>query len=71
MNQKHLLNFIKTTLNKYPDEIVSADGLTLKEHFKPIKVTSDDMNVDMLDVHAVSKLKFKEDVINMIFKGST
>lgn len=62
MNQKHLLTFIKTTLEKNPDEVVSADGLTLKELFKPIIVASDDMNVDMLDVHAVSKLKCQEDI---------
>jgi AMP deaminase len=55
MNQKHLLRFIKKTLKNHSDEVVSADGLTLKQVFESMKLTSYDLTVDMLDVHAVSK----------------
>ncbi|XP_025418247.1 AMP deaminase 2 isoform X3 [Sipha flava] len=52
MNQKHLLRFIKKTLKNHSDEVVSADGLTLKQVFESMKLTSYDLTVDMLDVHA-------------------
>lgn len=58
MNQKHLLRFIKKTLKNHSDEVVSAGGMTLKQVFESMKLTSYDLTVDMLDVHAVSKFKF-------------
>lgn len=57
MNQKHLLRFIKKTLKNHADEVVSANGMTLKQVFESMKLTSYDLTVDMLDVHAVSVLK--------------
>ena len=59
MNQKHLLRFIKKTLKTNEDEVVtvSKDGpMTLQEVFKSMNLTSYDLTVDMLDVHAVSLL---------------
>jgi len=56
MNQKHLLRFIKKTLKNHSDEVVSAGGMTLKQVFESMKLTSYDLTVDMLDVHAVSRL---------------
>lgn len=58
MNQKHLLRFIKKTLKNHSDEVVTAGGMTLKQVFESMKLTSYDLTVDMLDVHAVSKLKY-------------
>lgn len=55
MNQKHLLRFIKKTLKNHADEVVYAGGMTLKQVFESMKLTSYDLTVDMLDVHAVSK----------------
>uniref|UniRef100_A0A2H8TGI5 AMP deaminase n=1 Tax=Melanaphis sacchari TaxID=742174 RepID=A0A2H8TGI5_9HEMI len=52
MNQKHLLRFIKKALKNHSDEVVSADGMTLKQVFESMKLTSYDLTVDMLDVHA-------------------
>ncbi|XP_060857396.1 LOW QUALITY PROTEIN: AMP deaminase 2 [Metopolophium dirhodum] len=52
MNQKHLLRFIKKTLKNHSDEVVSAGGMTLKQVFESMKLTSYDLTVDMLDVHA-------------------
>lgn len=57
MNQKHLLRFIKKTLKNHADEVVSANGMTLKQVFESMKLTSYDLTVDMLDVHAVSTFK--------------
>jgi len=53
MNQKHLLRFIKKTLKNHANEVVSGDGMTLKQVFETMKLTSYDLTVDMLDVHAV------------------
>lgn len=58
MNQKHLLRFIKKTLKNHADEVVTAGGMTLKQVFESMKLTSYDLTVDMLDVHAVSKYNF-------------
>jgi len=63
MNQKHLLRFIKKTLKNHSDEVVSAGGMTLKQVFESMKLTSYDLTVDMLDVHAVSK-QFKKEKYN-------
>ncbi|VVC27125.1 AMP deaminase,Adenosine/AMP deaminase domain,Metal-dependent hydrolase,Adenosine/AMP deaminase [Cinara cedri] len=52
MNQKHLLRFIKKTLKNHSDEVVSANGMTLKQVFESMNLTSYDLTVDMLDVHA-------------------
>ena len=57
MNQKHLLRFIKKKLRVDSDQIVThRDGkdLTLKQVFESLNLTSYDLSVDMLDVHAVS-----------------
>ena len=57
MNQKHLLRFIKKTLKNEADEYVTQtkEGpMTLKEVFQSMNLTSYDLTVDMLDVHAVS-----------------
>ncbi|KAK9709785.1 AMP deaminase [Popillia japonica] len=55
MNQKHLLRFIKKTLKNHADEVVTVtDGkqMTLKEVFQSMNLTTYDLTVDMLDVHA-------------------
>ncbi|XP_050526519.1 AMP deaminase 2 isoform X2 [Daktulosphaira vitifoliae] len=52
MNQKHLLRFIKKTLKNHADEVVTAGGMTLKQVFESMNLTSYDLTVDMLDVHA-------------------
>ncbi|XP_067677001.1 AMP deaminase 2-like isoform X1 [Haliotis asinina] len=56
MNQKHLLRFIKKKMKTSEDEVVCKDRngktLTLAEVFKSLNLTTYDLNVDMLDVHA-------------------
>ncbi|KAJ8954801.1 hypothetical protein NQ318_014913 [Aromia moschata] len=55
MNQKHLLRFIKKTLKKNADEVVSVTNgvpMTLQEVFQSMNLTTYDLTVDMLDVHA-------------------
>uniref|UniRef100_A0A1B6MLD3 AMP deaminase n=1 Tax=Graphocephala atropunctata TaxID=36148 RepID=A0A1B6MLD3_9HEMI len=55
MNQKHLLRFIKKTLKNHADEVVTCnrDGeMTLRQVFQSMNLTSYDLTVDMLDVHA-------------------
>ncbi|ORY81929.1 hypothetical protein BCR37DRAFT_379834 [Protomyces lactucae-debilis] len=55
MNQKHLLRFIKAKLKKAPDEVVIfRDGkyLTLQEVFESLNLTSYDLSIDTLDMHA-------------------
>ncbi|CAO1382196.1 unnamed protein product [Diamesa serratosioi] len=56
MNQKHLLRFIKKTLKQNADEVVTvAKGgvkMTLSEVFQSMNLTTYDLTVDMLDVHA-------------------
>ncbi|XP_014246157.1 AMP deaminase 2 [Cimex lectularius] len=55
MNQKHLLRFIKKTLKNHLDEVVTQtkdEKMTLKEVFQSMNLTSYDLTVDMLDVHA-------------------
>nr|XP_011463511.1 PREDICTED: AMP deaminase-like isoform X2 [Fragaria vesca subsp. vesca] len=68
MNQKHLLNFIKSKLKKEPDEVVIfRDGkyLTLKEVFKSLDLTGYDLNVDLLDVHADKTTFHRFDKFNL------
>ncbi|XP_023708982.1 AMP deaminase 2 isoform X2 [Cryptotermes secundus] len=55
MNQKHLLRFIKKTLKNHADEVVTnskGHSMTLREVFQSMNLTSYDLTVDMLDVHA-------------------
>jgi AMP deaminase len=55
MNQKHLLRFIKSKMKKFPNEVVLyRDGkhLTLAEVFASIDLTSYDLSIDTLDMHA-------------------
>ncbi|XP_033205598.1 AMP deaminase 2 isoform X2 [Bombus vosnesenskii] len=56
MNQKHLLRFIKKTLKNHADEIVTysknKETMTLREVFQSMNLTTYDLSVDMLDVHA-------------------
>jgi AMP deaminase len=63
MNQKHLLRFIKKTLKTNADEVVtvtkSGQKMTLQDVFKSMNLTTYDLTVDMLDVHAVSEIIFQ------------
>ncbi|XP_037025853.1 AMP deaminase 2 isoform X3 [Bradysia coprophila] len=55
MNQKHLLRFIKKTLKNNADEVVTISkgkAMTLADVFKSMSLTTYDLTVDMLDVHA-------------------
>lgn len=59
MNQKHLLRFIKKTLKNHEDEVVTLHKgvpMTLKAVFQSMNLSTYDLTVDMLDVHAVSSL---------------
>uniref|UniRef100_A0A1Q3G448 AMP deaminase n=2 Tax=Culex tarsalis TaxID=7177 RepID=A0A1Q3G448_CULTA len=55
MNQKHLLRFIKKTLKNSADEVVTVtkgQAMTLAQVFQSMNLTTYDLTVDMLDVHA-------------------
>lgn len=57
MNQKHLLRFIKKTMKSWPDDLVALNSTTnkpmsLQEVFQSMNLTTYDLTVDMLDVHA-------------------
>jgi AMP deaminase len=55
MNQKHLLRFIKKTLKNHADEVVTVTRqgeMTLEQVFTSMRLTTYDLTVDMLDVHA-------------------
>ncbi|KAF5280417.1 hypothetical protein FQR65_LT03226 [Abscondita terminalis] len=55
MNQKHLLRFIKKALKTNADEVVTISNgvpMTLKQVFQSMNLTTYDLTVDMLDVHA-------------------
>uniref|UniRef100_A0A182JES1 AMP deaminase n=1 Tax=Anopheles atroparvus TaxID=41427 RepID=A0A182JES1_ANOAO len=55
MNQKHLLRFIKKTLKNSADEVVTVTKgtpMTLAQVFQSMNLTTYDLTVDMLDVHA-------------------
>lgn len=61
MNQKHLLRFIKRTLRTQPDAVVAHNKgapMTLKSVFEEMQLDAYDLNVDILDVHAVSGTVF-------------
>ncbi|XP_020086432.1 probable AMP deaminase isoform X1 [Ananas comosus] len=68
MNQKQLLRFIKSKLQKEPDEVVIfRDGtyMTLKEVFESLDLTGYDLNVDLLDVHADKSTFHRFDKFNL------
>lgn len=55
MNQKHLLRFIKKTLKNNAGEVVTVTNgvkMTLADVFQSMNLTTYDLTVDMLDVHA-------------------
>ncbi|KAI7695338.1 AMP deaminase 2 [Sarcoptes scabiei] len=55
MNQKHLLRFIKKTIKTRRNDLVCLENgkpLTLEQVFDSLNLTSYDLSVDMLDVHA-------------------
>ena len=55
MNQKHLLRFIKKTIKTRKDDKVCLENgkpMTLEQVFDSLNLTSYDLSVDMLDVHA-------------------
>ncbi|KAI8128323.1 AMP deaminase 2 [Lucilia cuprina] len=55
MNQKHLLRFIKKTLKNSANEVVTVtkgQEMTLSQVFQSMNLTTYDLTVDMLDVHA-------------------
>ncbi|XP_061100488.1 AMP deaminase 3 isoform X2 [Conger conger] len=55
MNQKHLLQFIKTTCKTEADRVVlekKGQKMTLKEVFEKLSMDPYDLTVDSLDVHA-------------------
>ncbi|MBN3281101.1 AMPD3 deaminase, partial [Polyodon spathula] len=55
MNQKHLLNFIQTTLKEEADRIVQEKAgkkMTLKQVFDSLHMDPYNLTVDSLDVHA-------------------
>ncbi len=61
MNQKHLLRFMKKKMKTSGDMHVykTKDGriMTLREVFDELQITAYDLSVDMLAVHAVSRLR--------------
>ena len=68
MNQKHLLRFIKSKLKNEPDMIVTKDengeDMSLSAVFQKLDITSYDINVDVLDVHADRNLFHRFDRFN-------
>ncbi|WBW75400.1 adenosine deaminase Ada1 [Schizosaccharomyces osmophilus] len=67
-NQKHLLRFIKAKLRKSPDEkVIWRDGkfLTLQEVFDSLKLTSYDLSIDTLDMHAHADTFHRFDKFNL------
>ena len=57
MNQKHLLRFIKKKIkNSAEEKVVVRKGkaMTLSSVFEDLNLRAYDLNVDNLDVHAVS-----------------
>lgn len=72
MNQKHLLRFIKKTLKNHADEVVtcskSGEMMTLAQVFESMNLTTYDLSVDMLDVHAVSNNSLIINLINSLDK---
>jgi len=55
MNQKHLLRFIKKKIKKHSDDVVlekDGEALTLREVFVRLNMTSYDLSIDSLGLHA-------------------
>ncbi|PHZ13478.1 AMP deaminase [Rhizopus microsporus ATCC 52813] len=55
MNQKHLLRFIKAKMKKSPDDVViyrDSEHLTLQGVFDSLGLTTYDLSIDTLDMHA-------------------
>ena len=68
MNQKHLLRFIKSKLKREPHEqVIYRDGkfLNLREVFESINLSSYDLNVDTLDMHADKNTFHRFDRFNL------
>lgn len=68
MNQKHLLRFIKHKLRHHGDEeVIFRDEkvLTLKEVFESLKLTSYDLSIDTLDMHAHKDTFHRFDKFNL------
>ena len=68
MNQKHLLRFIKHKLRHHGDEdVIFRDEkvLTLKEVFQSLKLTSYDLSIDTLDMHAHKDTFHRFDKFNL------
>jgi AMP deaminase len=68
MNQKHLLRFIKKKMKVDPNaRVIIRDGqeLTLSEVFESLSMTSYDLNVDKLDVHADRSTFHRFDKFNL------
>ena len=69
MNQKHLLRFIKKTVKTNSEELVcvkQGKAMTLKEVFESLGLTPYELNVDMLDVHAVRNASSEENVFHFL-----
>ena len=68
MNQKHLLRFIKKTLRNHKNDNVSVDSsglpMTLGQVFKSLNLSTYDLSVDMLDVHADRNTFYRFDKFN-------
>ena len=68
MNQKHLLRFIKSKLKRAPHEqVIYRDGkfLNLRGVFESINLSSYDLNVDTLDMHADKNTFHRFDRFNL------
>ena len=68
MNQKHLLRFIKSRLRREPHGVVIfRDGkyLTLADVFRSVNLTSYELNVDTLDMHADKDTFHRFDKFNL------
>ncbi|XBW35341.1 hypothetical protein QEN19_000907 [Hanseniaspora menglaensis] len=68
MNQKHLLRFIKHKLRHHGDEdVIFRDEkvLSLKEVFQSLKLTSYDLSIDTLDMHAHKDTFHRFDKFNL------
>ena len=68
MHQKHLLRFIRDKLDRDGDRIVFTDkdgnDLTLKETFEKMGINKDELNIDMLDMHANQDTMHRFDKFN-------
>jgi len=55
MNQKHLLRFIKSTVKRHPNDVVTVKGgkkRTLAQVFHDLKLTPYDLSIDTLNMRA-------------------